>query len=221
MQVGDVVTAIAKNEIDQNGNYVDPLYGKIDFTNLLTAHAFAGDTVPFQIQRNGKPMQLKLTLEHRDANDYVMSALYLRSGATLLSFWAVLFFKSCRASICENGAPNWQREAPPHFVYLDRFQSELFPQDHRKVVVLSQVLPVNATIGYEDLAYLSVKTVNGREIRSLEDLAEAVKQPVEGGFIKIETEEDPKQIELDVNQVAAEAADLQENYGIPSLQHLD
>ena len=37
LQVGDIVTAVANNEIDQNGNYVDPLYGKIDFTNLLTA----------------------------------------------------------------------------------------------------------------------------------------------------------------------------------------
>ena len=40
-----------------------------------------------------------------------------------------------------------------------------------------------------------------------------MKQPVEG-FIKIETEEDPKQIELDASQVAAEAPALQENYGI-------
>jgi S1-C subfamily serine protease len=62
LQVGDIVTAISKSQIDQNGNYVDPLYGKIDFTNLLSARAFAGDTVPFQIQRNGQPTQLNLIL---------------------------------------------------------------------------------------------------------------------------------------------------------------
>ena len=54
LQVGDIVSAIGDNEIDQNGNYVDPLYGKIEFTNLITARAFAGDTVPLQIQRAGK-----------------------------------------------------------------------------------------------------------------------------------------------------------------------
>jgi hypothetical protein len=53
------------------------------------------------------------------------------------------------------------------------------------------VLPVNATIGYEDLAYLC-QNGKRREIRP-EDLAEAVKQPVEGGS-STETE-DPKQIE--------------------------
>jgi len=54
----------------------------------------------------------------------------------------------------------------------------------------------------------------------LADLAEAVKHPIDG-FIKIETEEDPKQIELEAAQVAAEAPALQENYGIPSLERLE
>jgi PDZ domain-containing protein len=103
---------------------------------------------------------------------------------------------------------------------MDHFQSELFPEKNRRVVILSQVLPANSTIGYDDLAYLTVKKVNGKDIKSLDDLAEAVKQPVEEGFIKIETEEDPKQIELDASQVAAEAPTLQENYGISSLQRL-
>ena len=55
----------------------------------------------------------------------------------------------------------------------------------------------------------------------MNDLSEAAKQPIEGGFIKIETEEDPKQIELDAASISAEAPDLQENYGIPSLQRLE
>jgi hypothetical protein len=41
MKEGDIVTAIGIHDIDENGNYVDPLYGKIEFTNLLTAHAYA------------------------------------------------------------------------------------------------------------------------------------------------------------------------------------
>ena len=86
-------------------------------------------------------------------------------------------------------------------------------------MILSQVLPANSTIGYDDLAYLTVTKVNGKEIKSLDDLAAAVKEPI-NGFIKIETEEDPKQIELDASQVAAEAQELQENYGISSLQRL-
>ena len=220
MKVGDVVMAVGNHEIDQNGNYVDPLYGKIDFTNLISAHSYAGDVLPFEIQREGKPMELKVTLEHRDAKDYVSAPYALDEAPKYLVVGGLIFQELSRQYLKEWG-PNWQREAPQRFVYFDRFQSELFPGEDRRIVILSQVLPANSTIGYDEYSYLTVAKVNGREIKSLNDLAEAVKQPVEGGFIKIETEEDPKQIELDAKTVADEAVDLQENYGIPSLQRLD
>ena len=72
MQVGDIITGIKGNELDQNGNYVDPLYGKIEFTNLLSAHAYSGDSIQFQIQREGKAMQMQVTLDHRSTSDYVI-----------------------------------------------------------------------------------------------------------------------------------------------------
>jgi S1-C subfamily serine protease len=218
MQVGDVITAVGEHDIDQNGNYVDPLYGKIEFTNLLTAHAYAGDVVPFHIERNGKPMQLNVTLAHRDAKDYVSPPYCLDQPPRYFVVGGLIFQELSRQYLKEWG-PNWQREAPQRFVYMDHFQSELFADRNRRVVILSQVLPANSTIGYDDLAYLTVTKVNGKEVKSLDDLAAAVKEPVEG-FIKIETEEDPKQIELDASQVAAEAQELQENYGISSLQRL-
>src|SRR5216110_1606110 len=219
LQVGDIVTAVANNEIDQNGNYVDPLYGKIEFTNLLTAHAYAGDIVPLRIQRSGNPMQLNVTLEHRDAKDYVSPPYNLDQPPRYYVLGGLIFQELSRQYLKEWG-PNWQREAPQRLVYMDHFQSELFPERNRRVVILSQVLPANSTIGYDELSYLTVTKVNGKEIKSLDDLAEAVKHPIDG-FIKVETDEDPKQIELDAAQVGAEAQDLQENYGISALHRLN
>lgn len=219
LQVGDVVTAVANNEIDQNGNYVDPLYGKIEFTNLLTAHAYSGDVVPFRIQRNGRPMKLDVRLEHRDPKDYV-SPPYNFDQAPRYYVLGGLIFQELSKQYLKEWGPAWQREAPQRLVYLDHFQSELFPEGNRRIVILSQVLPANSTIGYDELSYLMVTKVNGKEIKSLDDLAEAVKHPL-NGFIKIETAEDPKQIELDAAQVAAEGPDLQENYGISALHRLD
>jgi hypothetical protein len=114
---------------------------------------------------------------------------------------------------------NWLKDAPQRFVYLDRFQWELFPEGHRRVVILSQVLPVNGTIGYDDVGYLTVIKVNGKEVHSLDDLAGALQQPVDG-FVKVETVEDPKQIELDANQARLDEPRLQENFAIPVLQRL-
>ena len=220
LQVGDIVTAIANNAIDENGNYVDPLYGKIDFTNLLTSYAFSGDTIPFDIQRNGNPMKLNVTLEHRAPKDYVSAPYMIDQPPLYFVLGGIIFHELSRQYLKEWG-PNWQKEAPQRLVYLDRFQSEMFPEGHRKIVVLSQVLPANTTIGYDEFAYLTVTKVNGKEVTSLRDVAEAVKQPIEGGFIKIETVEDPKHLELDAAQVASEAPALQEAYGIPALERLE
>ncbi|CAN5652452.1 PDZ domain-containing protein [soil metagenome] len=220
LQVGDIVTAVGNNELDQTGNYVDPLYGKIEFTNLITAKSFVGDTVSFQIQRQGKPMQLNVLLERRNADDYVIPPYNQDKPPAYYVLGGLIFQELSRQYLREWGA-NWQREAPQRWVYLDRFQSELFPEGNRRVVILSQVLPSNSTLGYEDVAYLTVEKVNDREIKSLADLAEAVKHPLEGGFVKIETAEDPKQLALDLAQVAAEAPLLRQNYSLPSLQRLD
>ena len=65
-----------------------------------------------------------------------------------------------------------------------------------------------------------MKKVNGKNIDSLADLAQAVKTPV-NGFHVIETSDDPKQLELVASQVAAEAQALQKNYGLPALQRLE
>jgi S1-C subfamily serine protease len=219
MQVGDIVVGLGNNEIDQNGNYVDPLYGKIEFTNLITAKAFAGDTVPIHIQRAGKPMQVDLVLSHRNANDYVIPPYVLDRAPLYYVLGGLIFEELSRQYLREWGA-NWMKDAPQRFVYKDRFQSELYPEGNRRVVVLTQVLPANTTIGYDEVAYLSVRRVNGKEVKSLADVADAVKQPVDG-FITIETEEDPKQIALDAKQVDAEAEALKQNYGLPSLQRLE
>ena len=219
MKVGDIVTSVGGNEIDQNGNYLDPLYGKLEFTNLITAHNFVGDKLPIQVQREGKPMPLELVLEHRAAKDYVIPPYNLDEPPPYYVLGGLIFQELSRQFLKEWGG-NWLKDAPQRFVYFDRFQSELFAEGNRRVVILTQVLPADSTIGYDDLAYLTVLKVNGKEVKSLRDVVEAAKQPIDG-FVKVETEEDPKQIVLDAAQVAAEAAGLQQSYGLPSLQRLE
>lgn len=219
MQVGDIVVAVDDYKLDQNGNYVDPIYGKIEFTNLITSRNFVGDKLPIQVHRAGEPIKLELVLEHRAAKDYVIPPYDLDQPPSYYVLGGLIFQELSRQFLKEWGA-TWLKDAPQRFVYFDRFQSELFSEGNRRVVILTQVLPANSTIGYDDVAYLTVEKVNGKEIKSLQDLAEAVKQPL-GEFIVVETAEDPKQIVLDAAQVASEAAALQKNYGLPSLQRLE
>jgi S1-C subfamily serine protease len=218
LQPGDIVTAVGDHEIDQNGNYVDSLYGKLEFSNLLTAKAYVGDSVALHVQRGGKPLILNVRLEHRAEEDYVIPPYNIDDPPPYYVLGGLIFQELSRQYLKEWGT-NWQKDAPQDFVYLDKFQSELFPEGKQRVVILSQVLPANSTIGYDDFSYLVVKKVNGKTIGSLGELAQAVKTPV-NGFDVIETQDDPKQLELDAAQVSAEAEALQKNYGLPALQRL-
>ncbi|MEO5716986.1 MAG: PDZ domain-containing protein [Chthoniobacterales bacterium] len=219
LQPGDIVTAVAEHDIDQNGNYVDSLYGKLGFSNLLTAKAYVGDSVALHVMREGKPLTLNVRLEHRAEEDYVIPPYNIDDPPSYYVLGGLIFQELTRQYLKEWGN-NWEKDAPQDFVYLDKYQSELYPEGKRRVVILSQVLPANSTIGYDDFSYLVVKKVNGKDIHSLADLAEAVKTPL-NGFNVIQTVDDPKQLELDASQVAAEAEDLKKNYGLPALQRLE
>ena len=113
---------------------------------------------------------------------------------------------------------DWVKEAPQRLVFYDAFQSEL-PDDRGKIVFISQILPSQDTIGYENLDNLVVSKVNGREIRSLDELAEAIKNPV-NGFQKIELEEDPGVLFLDAAAIEANQDKLIKKYALPALQRL-
>jgi S1-C subfamily serine protease len=219
LQVGDIISGIGGFDIDQNGNYVDAVYKKLDFTNLLTGRAFVGDKVPFKVHRQGKPLQLDVTLERRAAEDYIIQPYSHDAAPNYFVLGGLIFQELSRQYLREWGG-NWMKEAPQRFVFLDRFQWELFPEGRRRVVVLSQVLPVNGTLGYDDVGYLTVKKVNDKEIRSLADLAEAAKNSNEG-FYRIETEEDPKFIALDAAQARTDEPVLRDSYGLPSLERLN
>src|SRR5438093_1587524 len=134
MQVGDIVLAVGNHEIDQNGDYVVPVDGKIDFTNLISAHSYACDVLPFQIQREGKAMESKVTLEHRDAKDYVSPPYALDEAPKYLVLGGLIFQELSRQYLNEWG-PNWHRAGTQRSAYLDRFQSELFPGEHRRIVI--------------------------------------------------------------------------------------
>ena len=64
-----------------------------------------------------------------------------------------------------------------------------------------------------------VTKVNGQQIKSLADLSEAAKKPVDG-FHKIEFEEDPKLLFLDAASIQSNTDELKKHYSLPALERL-
>jgi len=169
------------------------------------------------VMRDGLRKQLNVELFRRSPEEYVVEPYTLGKPPRYYVLGGLVFQELTRQYLREWGA-NWLKDAPQRLVYYDRFQSDLFPEK-RKIVFLTQILPTQDTVGYEQLNNLVVERVNGRKILNLDDFAAAVKNPVDG-YDKIEFEEDPHQIYLDSKQVEEDAAQLQQIYSLPALQRL-
>jgi S1-C subfamily serine protease len=219
VHVGDVLMEIAGHAIDQDGNYDEPPYGRIAFSNFISTHCYAGQKAPVKLLRQGQPLDLEITLAHESAQDYVSEPYVIDRAPRYVVVNGLIFQELSRQYLKEWG-PDWQKQAPQRLVYLDRYQSALVPQGHKRIVVLSQTLPVASNVGYDDLKYLVVTSVNGLPVNSLDDLSQALTKPADG-FDKIEFEDFPKEIFLDASHLAEDNQNVQESYSLPTLQRLD
>ncbi|MEI6351864.1 MAG: PDZ domain-containing protein [Verrucomicrobiota bacterium] len=218
LQPGDVLFSVGDKPVDRDGNYNDPHYGKVSVIHLLSSY-FEGDVVPFKIAREGKEQTLQVTLSHPDQRESVIEPYTIDKAPRYYVLGGVVLQELSRQYLKEWG-PDWPRKAPEKFVYLDRYQSELFEDDPRqRVVILSNILPSPCTVGYEELHGLVVTKINGVAIKSLADLEDALAHPVDG-FHRIELQEHPGEIVLDARQVSQSEALLLKNYGLPAIKRL-
>ncbi len=215
---GDVLLQIAGQPVDQDGNYSVAPYGKLSLVNLISLQS-AGSKVHFKLLRDGQPLDVDVTLQHKPASSYVIPPYVIDKAPSYYVLGGLVLEELSRQYLKEWGA-DWQKKAPERMVYYDRFQSDLVQGPRKHLVILSQVLPTQDTIGYEDLNGLVVTKINDIPLNSFEDVPKALAHPV-NGFHKIEFEENPNVIYLDAGQVSDHVDDLKRNYGLPDIQRAE
>lgn len=216
---GDVLLRIDNQAIDRDGNYNDPVYGKISLGNLLSTRHYDGDDVKFTLFRKGEIKDAMVRLSHRSVTEYTIEPYVIDRPPNFYIFGGLILEELSQQYLKEWGA-DWLKKAPEDLVYLDRHQSELFPDGQGKVVFLSRVLPSDATIGYEDLRHLIVTKINGVEIHSLADVPAALPKAVDG-IHRIQFSTDPGEIYLNAKDMAESEQVLAKTYRLPSLRRLD
>ena len=217
LKVGDVLLRIDGKTIDQDGNYEDQRFGKISLGHYASTVLKSGQTVPFVILRNGEEKSVDVTLTPRDRSKMISPPYIFDAPPNYLIVGGIVFSELSRQFLREWG-PNWNRDASLRLLYLDRYQNEL-PADRGKIVFISSVFPGENTVGYENLRFEIVESANGRPIRSLQDLADAIAKPTDQ-FHRIKLAEDPGLIVLDVEGSKAEEERILRDYRIPSLRQI-
>ena len=219
LQEGDTILRAAGEAVDQDGNYDDPDYGKLAVSHLLSTKHFTGETVKLSIVRKGEKQDLDIVLDHRGPEDYVSDPYVIDRAPRFYILGGLVLQELSRQYLKEFGN-DWAKRAPDDLVYIDRYQSDLYPDGGRKVVVLSRVLPSDATIGYEQLRGLVVTNINGVPLKGLADVPGALAK-AENGLHKVEFGSDPGRIWIDAAAAEALGPVLKQSYRIPTLQRLN
>lgn len=215
---GDVVLSVDGQAVDQDGNYVDATYGKLSVNHLVSTRHYHGDPLKYVIFRKGETKTVEVKIAHRDVQSYVIEPYVIDRAPKFFILGGLVLEELSRQYLKEFGQ-DWAKRAPPELVYLDRYQGDLFKNGPKKIVILSRVLPMPSTIGYEELRQLVVKKINGVELQSLDDVPAALAK-AEGGVHKIEFDGDPNVIYLDPAAIATDEAALVKNYRLPITKRL-
>lgn len=218
LRKGDLLLKVSGQAIDGEGNYLDPIYGRITFNNLASLKSAPGDHMQityFRSTGEGKGVTADTTLQLEGSKlSSEISPSRLTEDSVAFTFLGGLLFQELSRPYLREWGSDWRREAPQNLVFLDAFQHEL-PSNQGHIVILSSIFPSSQTVGFQDLGKRAVQTINNREIHRLSDVNEAIKTPL-NGFHKIILEGSVGPIYLDASTCESEEQQIRQHYGIPS-----
>jgi S1-C subfamily serine protease len=221
IQQGDVILEIAGKAIDARGNYDHPLYGKLNFSHLVRGDASVGQSVPVRLVRDGQEQTIDLVLTRKTPESYKIDPFMFDRGPKFLILGG-LIFQELTLPYLKAWGDQWVNRAPFKLVHAHANQ-EVFEDEGEeggKLVILSAVILTPATVGYEQIGNLIVTQVNGKPIRHIRDLKDALSAPTDG-IHRIEFDDFPEVIFLDARMAEAINGEFGPRLGIASLERLD
>ncbi|MCA9646650.1 MAG: trypsin-like peptidase domain-containing protein [Polyangiaceae bacterium] len=153
LRQGDVLLRIGGYKIEDNGTirYEDRIRTRYD---VVMGDHYVDDELPIRIMRDGKEFDLKLILRGKqylvDRSRYEEEPRYFVYGG--------LVFQPLSRNYLETWN-RWWDKAPPEF--LSHYYTGVRRADQREIVVLTQILADDLTVGYEDHSNEAVLGVNG------------------------------------------------------------
>ncbi len=211
----DILLEVDGHSIDPDGYYQHPDYGRLAFTNIAIDGHRTGDRIPLVVLRDGKEIELQLTLHSYPARMQLIPWQRKNQAPPFLIAGGLLF-RELDGPYLRSWGKNWERKAPTNLVALWKRDRHGQLPERRRVVLLTAVIPDAINVGYHDLRDLAVARVNGRAVDSINALAEALAHPV-GGFQVIEFEPNMNRAEvvLDADGFETATARILGEYNIP------
>jgi S1-C subfamily serine protease len=202
LQPRDIVLEVAGHKIDASGRFEHPNYGPTRWSLLLTEGKRSGDTVDFLVLRDGQRRHASVPLKRWGSQDDRIPHNMVGQKPDFVVAGGLVF--QALSAPYLTAFPNWRVAGPPRLVIAYELDGEWPSAEHPKTVVLTLVLPDPANLGYQELHDLIVDSVNGVQLKNLDDLRMALTKPVgRNHIIEFQPGQGVHRIVLDVDEVKA------------------
>ncbi|MBO5781544.1 MAG: PDZ domain-containing protein [Opitutales bacterium] len=205
LKEGDVILSVDGFKILNNGNVVAESGENVSF-GVITDRKRLGDTVNLRLLRDGREIEANVELKsvmHKIAPHY-----YNKSPEYLLVGGFV--FTKLSLSLLDE----YRRVPDEMSVLFSKTNSDA----DEETIVLAQTLGDVSTEGYKGIGNLILKTVNGKKVKNLKELANMYDSQKEGFFI-MESHNGIKII-VDIKNLKDSIPRIMKNYKISSERNL-
>jgi hypothetical protein len=215
IHTNDVILQIDGFDIDAEGDYQDPQYGKIMLENLSSRGKWAGQTCQIKVWRDGKEQTIAYKLPRAEYSDELVPEQSFDHPPDYVLAGGFVFVRLSDALLRSWGAA-WRQRAPFRLGY---YELDKVKPDRSERIVLSGVLPAKVNIGYEMLHDAVLDEVNGVKIGKIADLVAALKTPVNGfDIFKFAPGESMETVVLDASELDDANQEIMARYHIPTDQ---
>ena len=213
LKSGDVILAIDGFEVDSEGKYLDPDYGRLSISGLATRAHSAKDTISMTIWRDQAIRSIAYTLPRAQFSKSLIPSERYDTPPHYLVAGGLLFQPL--------DGPLMRALGKNKPILLDYYSDRPPLEGRDGIVLLSMVLPDDYNRGYEDIRYVMVDQINGQAIHKLEDVKSALAEP-EVGFhcIQFMPDEAIHQIVLDGTEMPSATKRILRHYQIPAASSL-
>ena len=210
LQSGDVLVAIDDHPIASD-SFVELEGARVEMPEVVE-RKFKGDKVKLDLVRNKQPMTVTVELEPLwpylfQGHSYDVQPRFVVYGG--------LLFQPLSLDMLQAYQPGDLRLRH----YFDYFVSEQIYLEHPEVIVLTNILPDPINSYLTPYRGSVLDTINGRKIRTLDDVAKAFAETPEHFVVRMIGDGPP--LVLDRAQVDAARARIKIRYNVVKEQNLD
>lgn len=212
LQRGDVLLAMDGNPVLNNG--LIRFEGELMDMNEVVERKFAGDTLKIRLLRDGKTMEKEVKLKRFDP--YVrLGSQYNQRPRYLV--YAGLVFQPLDRNLVD---AHQVRDPVANYIF-DNYLNDKIYVERPEPVMLTTVLTDEVNTHLAVYAQSVVDEINGMKIRSLQDVAEALKkQDDKKDFIVVKLIEKGRPLVLKRDLAETAHPRIMQTYGIPEDSYL-